>query len=83
MAYIRMFTYIPYIKGYPTSPKDRELQAKLNRQLLPFTSTIKEHVCEFPLKSLAVKVTTWVPSENLCDVSSGEISTGVTTISGT
>ena len=51
--------------------------------VLPFTSTLKEHDREFPLRSLALKVTTWVPSENLCDVSVGKISTGVTSISGT
>ena len=28
-------------------------------------------------------MTTWVPSENLCDVSLGKISTGVTSMSGT
>ena len=61
-------------------------KAYINNQhldLLPFTSTLKEHDREFPLRSLAVKVTTWVPSENVCDVSVGKIPCGVTSMSGT
>ena len=61
-------------------------KAYINNQhldLLPFTSTLKEHDREFPLRSLAVKVTTCIPSENLCDVAVGEIPSGVTSMSGT
>ena len=67
----------------PFTSYDLDYHIHKHPQSLPFTSTLKEHDREFPLRSLALKVTTWVPSENLCDVAVGEISIGVTSMSGT
>lgn len=83
-----MLPYVAYIafpECFSKNSNCREGSFNLQRhkrQLLPFTFTLKEHVCEFPLLSVAVKTIMWVPSENRCDVSVGKISAGVTLMLG-